>query len=134
MRNLSHRALLLFGILATALPCFGQGRELVSHFDYDKTRPLDIKIIGNEKRGDVTIYDIAYASLKGGVVPAYLVVPKGRGPFAAVVWGHWYWQNSPMRNRKEFLDEAVALAPAGVISLLTDGPVARPGYVADNTQ
>jgi hypothetical protein len=27
----------------------------------------------------------------------------------------------------------VALAPAGVISLLTDGPVARPGYVADNT-
>jgi len=32
-----------------------------------------------------------------------------------------------MRNRKEFLDEAVALAPAGVVSLLTDGPVARPG-------
>jgi dienelactone hydrolase len=37
-----------------------------------------------------------------------------------------------MRNRKQFLDEAVALAPAGVVSLLTDGPVARPGYVADN--
>jgi len=34
-----------------------------------------------------------------------------------------------MRNRKEFLDEAIALAPAGVISLLPDGPVARPGYV-----
>jgi len=38
-----------------------------------------------------------------------------------------------MRNRKEFLDEAVALAPAGVISLLPDGPVARPGFVADRT-
>ena len=34
-----------------------------------------------------------------------------------------------MRNRREFLDEAIALAPSGVISLLTDGPIARPGYV-----
>jgi pimeloyl-ACP methyl ester carboxylesterase len=62
------------------------------------------------------------------VVPA-----NGKGPFAAVIWGHWYWTNSEMRNRKQFLDEAVALASAGVVSLLTDGPVARPGYVADNT-
>lgn len=70
---------------------------------------------------------------KRGVVPAYLVVPtKGKGSFAGVLWGHWYWTNSEMRNRKQFLDEAVALAPAGVVSLLTDGPVARPGYVADN--
>jgi dienelactone hydrolase len=38
-----------------------------------------------------------------------------------------------MRNRKVFLDEAVALAPAGVVSLLTDGPVARPGHVEDPT-
>jgi dienelactone hydrolase len=34
-----------------------------------------------------------------------------------------------MRNRKEFLDEAVALAHSGVVSMLTDGPVARPGHV-----
>jgi cephalosporin-C deacetylase-like acetyl esterase len=133
MRNLVGRLLLPFGILAIALPCLAQPRELLSHFDYDKTAPLGTRTIGTEKRGDVTIFDIIYASPKGGAVPAYLVVPTGEGPFAAVVWGHWYWQNSPMRNRKEFLDEAVALAPSGVISLLTDGPVARPGYVADNT-
>jgi dienelactone hydrolase len=34
-----------------------------------------------------------------------------------------------MANRKEFLDEAVALAQTGVVSLLTDGPLARPGHV-----
>lgn len=112
---------------------FAQDAELVRHFDYDAKAPLELKIVGTEKRGEATIYDITYASPKGGVVPAYLVVPaKGKGPFAAVVWGHWYWTNSEMRNRKQFLDEAVALAPAGVVSLLTDGPVARPGYVADN--
>lgn len=109
-----------------------QTPEMLAHFDYDKNAPLGIKEIGVEKRGDVSIHDITYVSPKGGVVPAYLVVPKGKGPFAAVVWGHWYWGNSPMRNRKQFLDEAVALAPAGVVSLLTDGPVARPGYAPNN--
>ena len=110
-----------------------QDAELVRHFDYDAKAPLEMKVLGTEKRGDATVYDITYASPKGGVVPAYLVVPaKGNGPFAGVLWGHWYWTNSEMRNRKQFLDEAVALAPAGVVSLLTDGPVARPGYVADN--
>lgn len=34
-----------------------------------------------------------------------------------------------MRNRKQFLDEAVALAPTGLVSLLTDHPMSRPGYV-----
>ncbi len=82
-------------------------------------------------RGDVAIHDISYASPKGGRVPAYLVVPKGKGPFAAVIWGHWYQDGSPFLNRKEFLDEAVALASSGVVSLLTDGPIARPGFVRD---
>lgn len=109
-----------------------QTPEMLAHWDYDKTAPLGIKEVGVEKRGDVTIHDITYDSPKGGVVPAYLVVPKGKGPFAAVIWGHWYMGRSPMRNRKEFLGEAVALAPSGVVSLLTDGPIARPDYVADN--
>ena len=113
---------------------FAQDPELVRHFDYDASAPLELKIIGTQKRDEATIYDITYASPKGGVVPAYLVVPvNGKGPFAAVIWGHWYWTNSVMRNRKQFLHEAVALASAGVVSLLTDGPIARPDYVPDNT-
>ncbi len=126
-------SLLLGTILLTLIPAFAQNPELLSHFQYDKSAPLDIKMIEIQKRVGVTIYDITYASPKGGVVPAYLVLPDGKGPFAAVVWGHWYWKNSPMRNRKEFLDEALALADAGVVSLLPDGPVARPGHVAEDT-
>jgi dienelactone hydrolase len=106
-----------------------QDAEMLKHFDYDQKAPLAIKQIGIQRRATATVYDITYASPKGGVVPAYLVVPKGHGPFAAIIWGHWYWQNSSMRNRKEFLDEAIALAPAGVVSLLTDGPIARPGHI-----
>jgi dienelactone hydrolase len=100
-------------------------------FDYDPNAPLNIQEAGVEHRGTVTIHDISYASPKGGRVPAYLVIPEGKRPFAAVLWGHWYWQNSAFFNRKEFLDEAVALAHAGVISLLPTGPGARVGHVED---
>jgi dienelactone hydrolase len=123
------RKMLLLILLFACSPVFAQDAGLLRRFDYDKKAPLDLKEIGVERRGGVTVHDISYASLKGGRVPAYLVVPKGKGPFAAVIWGHWYWENSPMRNRKEFLDEAVALAHSGVVSMLTDGPVARPGHV-----
>src|SRR3989475_9592517 len=133
MKNLTTviRLCLTIGIVViNAAFLFAQDAELIRHFDYDQKGPLSVKEIGVEHRGDTAIHDITYSSPKGGLVPAYLVVPKGKGPFAAVIWGHWYWDNSPMRNRKEFLDEAVALALAGVVSLLPDGPVARPGHVA----
>ena len=123
---------IVFVVLSAPL-LFAQDPEMVRHFDYDETVPLDLTILGTQKRGNVYVLDITYASPKGGVVPAYLVVPSGKGPFAAVIWGHWYWRNSEMRNRKQFLDEAVALAPTGVVSLLTDGPVARPGYKPNTT-
>src|SRR5436305_8854421 len=122
--------ILAMAILAVAFkPGIAQDPEMLNHFDYDQKAPLGTKQIGVQRRATATVYDITYDSPKGGVVPAYLVVPKGRGPFAAVIWGHWYWGNSSMRNRRQFLDEAIALAPAGVISLLTDGPIARPGHV-----
>ena len=119
--------------LFCASPALCQQADYVRHFDYDKSESLELKTVGTETRGDVTIYDVTYASPKGGVVPAYIVVPKGKRKFAGVVWGHWYWGNSPMRNRKEFLDEAIAIAPAGVVSILPDGPIARPGFVEDKT-
>src|ERR1041384_4575822 len=129
----THRCVqMVFAIVVVALLArisLAQDAELARHFDYDQKAPLNIKHIGVQRRANATVYDITYDSPKGGVVPAYLVMPKGRGPFAAIIWGHWYWQNSSLRNRKEFLDEAIALAPSGVVSLLTDGPINRPGHV-----
>lgn len=122
-------SLLIAILILTTGHAFAQDADLIRYFDYEQKAPLEIKTIGVQRRAQATVYDLTYASPKGGVVPAYLVVPKGRGPFAAIIWGHWYWENSSMRNRKEFLDEAIAMAPAGVVSLLIDGPIARPGYV-----
>jgi len=120
-------------LLLSATSLLAQDNGPSRAFDYDAKAPLDIQETGAEHRGNVVIHDISYASPKGGRVPAYLVVPEGKRPFAAVLWGHWYWQNSAFFNRMEFLDEAVALAQAGVVSLLPTGPGARAGHVQDRT-
>jgi dienelactone hydrolase len=121
----------LFAVLFLLIGTTLCAQDSAHAFDYDAKAPLDLVEAGVEHRGDVAVHDISYASPKGGRVPAYLVVPDGAGPFAAILWGHWYWPNSDFFNRKEFLDEAVVLAHAGVVSLLTTGPGARPGHVND---
>ncbi|HEX8721092.1 MAG TPA: hypothetical protein VF736_10710 [Pyrinomonadaceae bacterium] len=129
--------LLLVFVLACSAAALGQGaaaprfEELVRQFDYDAKAPLDVKEVGRDRRPGVAVIDLTYASPRGGRVPAYLVVPDGPGPFAAVLFGHWMMEGSPLRNRREFLEEAVVLARAGAVSLLIDAPLVRPGFVPE---
>ncbi len=95
--------------------------ELKRQFDYDPKHPLDVQEKLLHERGDVKVYDLTYASPKGGRATAYLVVPGGKGPFAGLVFGHW----GP-GNRTEFLPEATLYARAGAVSLLVDNPWVRP--------
>ena len=133
-------ALLLILLLTCSAAGFGQAserprfEELLKQFEYDAKAPLDVKEVGREKRRGAAVIDLTYASPRGGRVPAYLVVPEGRGPFAAVLFGHWMMPGSPMRNRREFLDEAVVLARAGAVSLLIDAPYVRPGFVPETDE
>jgi len=120
-------------LLALPLTSFSQDQYLqfVKKFDYDTKTPLDVKETGIETRDGVKIYTISYASLKGGLVPAYLVVPEKKGKHAAILFGHWAMAGSQFNNKTEFLDEAVVLAKSGVVSLLPDGVIARQGFVQD---
>jgi dienelactone hydrolase len=128
--------LLLSLVLTCSVVDFGQPRfeDLVKQFDYDAKVPLDVKEVGREKRRGATVIDLTYASPRGGRVPAYLVTPDGRGPFAAVLFGHWMMSGSPLRHRGEFLEEAVVLARAGAVSLLIDAPFVRPGFVPEKEE
>jgi predicted esterase len=64
---------------------------------------------------------LTYRSALGGRVPSYLVEPRGRGPFAAVVFAH-----GRLGNRAQFLGEARHLLAHGIASLLPDAPWSRP--------
>src|SRR5882724_6036084 len=116
--------------------------QVLHHWDYDKSAPLNSKQAGIEERDGVAIHDISFSSPvsdrstaigpNGGTVTAYLIVPHGKGPFPAVIFGHWCMPGSEKKNRTEFLDEAIVLAHSGVISLLPDHVIVHPGFVEDN--
>lgn len=134
-----------FFLALLAIPAAGQnlGNDLQQHWEYDTKAPLNTKENGVEDRRGIKVFDITYSAPvgdraaavgpNGGLVTAYLVVPAGKGPFPAVIYGHWCMPGSDKMNRKEFLDEAVVLARSGVISLLPDHVMVHPGFVADNT-
>jgi dienelactone hydrolase len=131
-------------LLLAATPAAAQvDPALLAHWKYDRKLPLDVRQGGVEERGGVKIYDVSYASPagdrsqgvgpNGGTVSAYLVIPPGKGPFPAVIYGHWCMPGSQKRNRTEFIEEAEVLAEAGVVSLLPDHVSARPGFVEDDS-
>jgi dienelactone hydrolase len=68
------------------------------------------------------VHDVSWLSPHGGRVSAWLVVPPGPGPFAGLVYLH-----GSETWRDDFLDEAVAMAHGGAVSLVVDAPFARAG-------
>ncbi len=136
-----YRWLVLFVLLP--LLAASADDDLARHWAYDKNQPLEMSQAGVQERDGIKIYDITYkaplgdrASLvgpNGGNVTAYLVVPSGKGPFPAVIYCHWCMPGSEKKNRSEFLDEAIVLAHAGVISLLLDHVTVHPGFVEDTS-
>jgi cephalosporin-C deacetylase-like acetyl esterase len=108
------------------------GPDDFAHFTYDRGASLNVQQISVKVQDAVTIQDITYTGSNEDTVPAYLVIPKGTGKFAGVIWGHWLMPGAANSNRDEFLDEAIALASAGVVSLLIDAPQSRPNFKPTN--
>jgi dienelactone hydrolase len=103
--------------------------DLLPRFDYDSHAGLEMRETDVHKRGNVRLIELNYAGASGDRVPAYLLIPPGGGPFPAIIWGHWLMKGSPLANKDEFLEEAVALANSGVVSLLIDAPQVRHDWV-----
>ena len=91
---------------------------------YDASAPLDfVEEAAAEVNPDgVSVQDVSWASPGGGRVSAWLVVPAGSGPFAGIVYLH-----GTETDRDDLLDEAIAVAHGGAISLVVDAPFARTG-------
>jgi dienelactone hydrolase len=124
------KALVFFLLLAFSLTTHAQSANEVAArtalFRYDDDAPVTINEVSSEQRGDVTVRDIAFSPGPGREIKAYLVVPKGNGPFAGILWVHWLGEEKS--NRTQFLDEAVELAPKGAVSLLVDAMWSAPQW------
>ncbi len=81
----------------------------------------------------VTVRDVTFPGVPGGPdVKAYVVSPAGKGPFAGALWVHWLGE-PVTTNRTQFLDEAVALAGRGLVSVLVDGMWSEPRWFGKRT-
>jgi len=96
--------------------------KMVALFDYDAKASLDIQEMSVAEEKNAKIHEISYASPHGGRVPAYLVVPNGKGPFPAIIFMH---SDLAIDAKKQFLNEAIEFAGMGVESLMIDAPNCR---------
>jgi dienelactone hydrolase len=102
------------GIAATPTPSV----DVTRLFDYDRQLPLATTTQQSWKEaGGVTVASIAYASPKGGEVPALLAVPSGTGPFPGVVVQHGL-----PSTKEAMLAAGIDLARTGAVAVLVDAP------------
>lgn len=96
-------------------------------FAYGKSAPFNVQETGREPRGAAIVRDLTFTPADKPV-KAFLVSPAtGAGPHAAILYVHWLG-DPETTNRTQFLDEAVALAGRGVVSLLVEGMWADPDW------
>jgi dienelactone hydrolase len=90
-------------------------------FAYKRSVAFDLKEESAKEQDGVRILDVNYAAYtqERGRIKAYLIKPAGKGRHAGVLFFHWLGETNG--NRNEFLDEAVALAKQGTVSLLIQG-------------
>jgi dienelactone hydrolase len=109
-------------VAAVATGAYGGDRDAAALglFDYDRAAPLDVQEVSSRAERGCTVHDITYASPKGGRVPAYLVVPDGKGSFAGIIVQH----GAP-GSRDTSLRRAIAYARTGAVVLAISAPFAR---------
>jgi dienelactone hydrolase len=93
----------------------GSSHEDADPFAYDASKPLDLQTKQTTTEGQVKIRDISFKGASGEVVPAYLVLPRGKGPHPAVIYAH-----GSGGSRRDLLPSAVGLAERGAVALVPE--------------
>jgi dienelactone hydrolase len=116
-----HRRLVPVLILASvaALTACGGGGDSHSSsgatFAYDASRPLDLRTKRTVRESGVAIRDVSFKGASGETIPAYLVLPRGKGRHPAVIYAH-----GSGGSRRDLLPSAVGLAERGAVALALD--------------
>lgn len=115
-------------LIATSVLSRAEGAaDQTGQFAYDASADLRLRTVGVERRGPATVVDLLFDGGSGSDVKACLVWPEAPGPHAGVLWVHWLGEPANT-NRTQFLSEALALAPKGIVSLLVDAMWSAPDW------
>lgn len=118
-RSLSLGAVLLGLSALSQGSAWAQAEDILA---YKAVQPAEVKVTGTEhKEGSgVIVEDVTFPSAMGAQpTQAYIVKPdSGSGPWAGVLFVHWFAPPDPTSNRTQYLDEAKELARRGTVSIL----------------
>lgn len=96
--------------------------QAVTPFEYDRTLPLDIRVLDRIERDGYSELDISYSSPAGGRVPALLFLPStGQAPHPAVIVQH-----GMPGSRRGAATFAAEYARRGAVAIAITAPWARP--------
>lgn len=96
-------------------------------FAYDHGTPLDVHEVARDTRADALVRDVTFRS-GDATITAFVVAPAtGAHHAAGILYVHWLGEPATT-NRTEFLNEAVALAGQGVVSVLVDAMWSEPDW------
>jgi len=114
-----YRRLALVLAAAGALTACGGGANSHSSsggtYSYDASTPLDLSTKRTAREAGVKIRDVSFKGAAGETIPAYLVVPRGKGRHPAVIYAH-----GSGGSRRDLLPSAVGLAERGAVALALD--------------
>lgn len=103
-------------------------------FNYDRNVDLELREVRAQPGDGFVQRTITYRTAAGIHRAAGLIQPDGKGPFAAVLFVHWYEPEAPTSNRSQFEAEAIELAKQGVVSLLVETMWSDPDWFIKRTQ
>jgi len=110
-------------VAVAALALAGNAGRAAQLFDYDAKQPFDTSCETLNARPDAELKGCGFTGPRGGKLNFVLVTPKNaKPPFAGVLFQHGGGQS--MTN---YLSEALILARAGVVSIITDAPARGEG-------
>ena len=112
--------------LPTELPGAISYDDAMRLFQYDRSLPFDVREAGVDEEGVAAVHDFSYLLGSGKRMRAFLVLPRGNGPFGAVMF-----LPGGLGGPGEFLPEALDLAGSGIASLLISEPELNPYPVTD---
>jgi dienelactone hydrolase len=107
--------------VATLTGCGGGGSKsdkqtsLDAPFAYDSSKPLQVRTKQTTRERGLELRDISFKGAGGETVPAYLVLPRGKGRHPAAIYVH-----GSGGSRRDLLISAVGLAERGGVALALD--------------
>src|SRR5690349_11961606 len=102
--------------------------------NYPKLVLSDVRLAGKRAEEGYEKQLLVFQTPFGYRRAAELFRPVGDGPFAAVLYVHWYEPESANSNRSQFVDEAIEMARNGVICLTVETMWSDPDFFTKRTQ